>query len=192
MTNTGGSAPNNQDPRNSDERPKVSRVNWTYMVGRDDDDDDGLDGWERIKGYGSSSSMSDDSDSDSRGDGEPLVYSAKPKTEQTTKKSKYKVDIRKVIKAMELMAEDDDVRVKLEKKEKKMAKEERDLADQRRRKLEKAQQRVQRYRSTDANAQEMITMLPHLDREEKRQLLWNRFGLMHVISGYKSVNMNLT
>ena len=168
VTNTGGSVSNNQDPRNSDERPKVSRVNWTYMVGRDDDD--GLDGWERIKGYGSSSSMSDDSDSDSRGDGEPLVYSAKPKTEQTTKKSKYKVDIRKVIKAMELMAEDDEVRVKLEKKEKKMAKEERDLADQRRRKLEKAQRRVQRYRSTDANAQEMITMLPHLDREEKRQL----------------------
>lgn len=68
------------------------------------------------------------------------------------------------------MAEDDEVRVKLEKKEKKLAKEEQQEFDQRRRRLEKAQRRVQGYRSTDANAQEMITMLPHLDRGEKKQL----------------------
>lgn len=152
--------------RNLGEKPKVSRVNWTYMVGHSDD----LDGWERVKAYDSSDSMSEDSSADERGRSEPLVYSTKPKEEKGARKTKYKVDIRKVIKAMELMAEDDEVREKLEKKEKKLAKEQREENDRRQRKLEKAQRRVQGYRSTDANAQEMITMLPHLDREEKKQL----------------------
>ena len=190
-SNAGGSPSNSQasTTRNPEEKPKVSRVNWTYMVGRGGHDDD-LDGWERIRGYGSSSSMSTDSESeDPKAREEPLVYSAKPKGDGPRPKSKYKVDIRRVIKAMELMAEDDEVRVKLEKKEKKLAKEEKEAAEKRQRRLDRAQKRVQEYRSTDANAQEMITMLPYtwtvkrrgsytqLSREKKKRKRWETSDL---------------
>lgn len=93
VANTGNQPAAAAPARNLEEKPRVSRVNWTYMVGRDDD----LDGWERVRAYDSSSSMSDDSDSDGRRDPEPLVYSTKPKEEKASRKSKYKVDIRKVI-----------------------------------------------------------------------------------------------
>ena len=125
------------------------------------------DGWERIKEYDSSSSESSDGD-------EPYVYtrsagSAAP-MKVDSKKTKYKVDLGKVLRALELVTEDDHVREKLEKREKKLAREEREAEEKRQKRLSKAHERIQRYKSTDASAQEMITMLPYLDKAEKKEL----------------------
>lgn len=143
----------------TEDPPKISRVNWTLMMSRDD-------GWERIKEYESSSSESSD-------DEEPYVYTRNAwgtSARADTKKTKYKVDLGKVLRALELVTEDDHVREKLEKREKKLAREEREAEEKRQKRLNKAHERIQRYRSTDASAQEMITMLPHLGKAEKKEL----------------------
>ena len=122
------------------------------------------DGWERIKEYESSSSGSSDGE-------EPYVYTrgaSGTSVRADTKKTTYKVDLGKVLRALELVTEDDHVREKLEKREKKLAREEREAEEKRQRRLNKAHERIQRYRSTDASAQEMITMLPHLGKAERR------------------------
>ena len=144
---------------------KVSQVNWTFMM-RHDDDEDEFGGWERIRDYDSEASLTDSSSEYEL----PAVgrgASAEPKA---AGKSKYKVDVRKVLKALELMAEDDDTRRRLEKKEKKLAQQDLEREEKRRKKLERAQRHINNYQSTDANAQEMLMMLPHLTKDEKRHL----------------------
>ncbi len=143
---------------------KVSQVNWTFMM-RHGDEDDELGGWERIHEYESEASLSDSSSEYempfARG-----VSSAEP----AKGKSKYKVDVRKVLKALELMAEDEGTRKRLEKKEKKLAQLDVERDEKRRKKLERAQRHINNFQSTDANAQEMLMMLPHLTKDEKRHL----------------------
>ena len=143
---------------------KVSQVNWTFMM-RHDDDDDEFGGWERIRDYGSEASLSESSSEYELPVGRGA--SAEPKA---AGKSKYKVDVRKVLKALELMAEDDDTRRRLEKKEKKLAQQDLERDEKRRKKLERAQRHINNHQSTDANAQEMLMMLPHLTKDEKRHL----------------------
>ena len=153
---------------------RVSKVNWTFMMRHDRYDD----GWERIRSYESEESDSDsgsstDEENERMEDGGVFAYTRRreePATGSGHRKGKYKVDVRKVLRALTMVTEDEEAQKRLQKKEKKLAKEEMEAEDRRKRKLDRAHKRIRRYQSTDATAQEMLTMLPHLSKDEKKEL----------------------
>ena len=70
---------------------------------------------------------------------------------------------------MATITEDEDALKKIEKKERRITREE--AAEKKRReKVQRAHERVQSFKSTDAGAQEILTMLPYLDKQEKKHL----------------------
>ena len=105
---------------------------------------------------------------------EPVTYGKAPapsaKAAAAPAKSKYKVDLKKVLRALATITEDERSLQKIEKRERRITREEEAAERKRQEKVQRAQQRIQSFQSTDAGAQEMLTMLPYLDKEEKRQL----------------------
>ena len=155
---------------------RVSKVNWTFMM-RSDRDRDYEDGWERIRAYESEDSDSDsgsstDEEAQRMEDGGVFTYARRREEASGSghRRGKYKVDVRKVLKALSMVTEDEEAQKRLQKKEKKLAKEEMEAEERRKRKLDRAHKRIRRYQSTDATAQEMLTMLPHLSKDEKQEL----------------------
>ena len=138
--------------------------NWTFVTG-----------WDMVGDYESASDAlltSPDESSDS--EVEPVTYGKAPapsaKAAAAPPKSKYKVDLKKVLRALAVITEDEQALKKIEKRERRITREEGAAEKKRQEKVQRAHQRIQSFQSTDAGAQEMLTMLPYLDKEEKRQL----------------------
>ena len=153
---------------------RVSKVNWTFMMRHERFQDDG---WERIRSYESEDSESEsgsstDEEAQRMEDGGVFAYARRREEASGSghRRGKYKVDVRKVLKALSMVTEDEEAQKRLQKKEKKLAKEELEAEERRKRKLDRAHKRIRRYQSTDATAQEMLTMLPHLSKDEKQEL----------------------
>ena len=166
---TGGTSPSganfaSRNPDGDGNEPRVSRVNWTFV-----------NGWDMVGDYESASDAlltSPDESSDS--EVEPVTYgkahAPSAKAAAAPPKSKYKVDLKKVLRALAVITEDEQALKKIEKRERRITREEEAAEKKRQEKVQRAHQRIQSFQSTDAGAQEMLTMLPYLDKEEKRQL----------------------
>ena len=125
----------------------VNRVNWTFMAAND--------GWDMVKDY---DSESDDSSSEEEApaaaSADPLYRALDSASAGIEPPKKTKVKLKAVLKALESIVEDEDERKKLKKV-------------QRRRKKSKAKEDT----TMNVDTPELLSILPHLTRDEKRALL---------------------
>ncbi|CAK9106516.1 Retrovirus-related Pol polyprotein from transposon RE1 (Retro element 1) (AtRE1) [Includes: Protease RE1 [Durusdinium trenchii] len=138
----------------------VHKVNWTFM-----------EGWQRIKAYSSDSSSAVSSPSSSSEPEEPLGFSAGRSSEEASaqkKASKYKAALRTVVSALAEEVDESDLKLKkkLLKKQGQLQEKEKELAKAK----SKAKGSKPVAMETDLAPADMLEILPHMSKDEKRRL----------------------
>lgn len=105
-------------PANDDREPRVSRVNWTFV-----------NGWDMVGEHSSASdALLTSPEESSESEAEPAIYSKasepRAKAAAAPPATKYKVDLKKVLRALATITEDEDALKKIEKKERRITREE--------------------------------------------------------------------
>ena len=152
---------------------KVSKVNWTFMVGGGGGpfrSPPRAHGWELIQEYDSSS----DSDSDSSVD--QTAFPVAPRASTRTKtEPKYEVNVATMLAAIEGAGLDDEILRKLKKKEKKVKKEQTLQSQPDMRMMpefvtEVKTEKTERKKVQKCSAEQVLEMLPFMDKRQKKEL----------------------
>lgn len=150
----------------NDTSGRVHRVNWSFMVNH---------GWELLDHY---ASEGEESSEESESSEDPVLTAAPTKAEKpssSTRRRRYKVALKTVLEALAAETDDEETQRRLKKKEYKAARQEakrqkeREHEDKRQEGL-KAKRQGSSPMDTTASPLEMLRILPHMTKEEKKEL----------------------
>ena len=147
---------------------RVHRVNWSFMVNNG--------GWELLDHYASDSQF--ESSEESEGEVDPVLTAAPKRAEKpssSTRRRKYKVALKTVLEALAAETDDEETQRRLKKKEYKAARQE---AKRQKDKEHEAKREASFHRKkqgqtpmdTTVSPLEMLKILPHMTKEEKKEL----------------------